>query len=614
MDRKNYVSYTIPKREDLTKAQTVYTSLEYAKNASTSEEQFAEIELLPSTPNFDVNTDLPSENVTLSADNKRTKFYSMRQIARENLAYQPDNSRVFYLQAKFMEDFEDDYDEHEPFSSYFPYYQQMGYEQLRTYFTWRTQVRQGNVAYTSVSYAFLYIYELLNNIGVTDPQDGLNKLMAFWQDFRAYDSVIDKYLLQWVKDYHVYYPLTQTFEEFATQNELQRFYPTVFGYKCGEEDSFDLFEGISRYSITKSAYYNEKTRDMFIKCFFFILNRLRILCNKKEVTFEDLVFYPIEGTSTWTPFDRALFYPALEQRGRQVFISDREIYLCQESNFWIYKSVILTESGKQLISYIMKEMEANLREITGYKHKLSTNTYLRDRELKKKLTSLEIPLPKLIKQSVSEFYSIYTRKKITVNVGSLKQIRQEAQYTQERLIVPEELDMEEKTKQQAVENPAVQVESPAIKVENPATLAERPATQVESPTAQAERPATQLESPTAQAESPAAQVESPTAQAERPATQVEISEVQLDIPAVGASDIWTAFKNALSQLEIEALKLIIKDSDIKSFASQNRVMLEVLIDGINQKATDYIGDTVLELDDTVIIYDEYRDIIKDKVI
>ena len=559
MDRKNYVSYTIPKREDLTKAQLIYTSRDFTQNVnSVAEEQFAEIELLPSTPNFDINTDLPSENVTLCTDNKRATFYSMRQIARENLAYQPDNSRVFYLQAKFMESFEDDYDEHEPFSSYFPYYQQMGYEQLRTYFTWRTQVRQGNVAYTSVSYAFLYIYELLNNIGVTDPQDGLDKLMAFWQDFRVYDSVIDKYLLQWIKDYHVYYPLTQTFEEFATHNKLQRFYPTVFGYKCGQEDSFDLFEGISKYKLTKSAFYNEKTRDMFSKCFYFLLNRLRVLCNNKEVTFEDLVFYPIEGTSTWTPFDRALFYPALEQRGRQVSISDREIYQCQESNLWIYKSVILTDSGKQLISYIMKEMEGNLREITGYRHKLSTNTYLRDRELKKRLTSLEISLPKLIKQSVADFYSFYTRKKITVNVGSLKQIRKEALCTQERLIVPEELDMEEQRTNQEVEAPAVQLELPA--------------------------------------------------------EQLELPVVQVELPAVQVSDIWTAFKNALSQLEIEALKLIIKGNNIKDFASKNRVMLEVLIDGINQKATDYIGDTVLELDDTVIMYDDYRDIIKDRVI
>ena len=50
---------------------------------------------------------------------------------------------MFYRQAKLMADFEDDYREEEPFSMYFPDYQSMGYEQLRTYFTWRTNVRKG---------------------------------------------------------------------------------------------------------------------------------------------------------------------------------------------------------------------------------------------------------------------------------------------------------------------------------------------------------------------------------------------------------------------------------------------------------------------------------------
>lgn len=44
-----------------------------------------------------------------------------------------------------MEDFEDDYDGDAPFSMYYPCYQMMGYEQLRTYFSWRSKVRKGFV-------------------------------------------------------------------------------------------------------------------------------------------------------------------------------------------------------------------------------------------------------------------------------------------------------------------------------------------------------------------------------------------------------------------------------------------------------------------------------------
>ena len=39
---------------------------------------------------------------------------------------------------------------------------------------------EGRVEHVSLSYAFLYIYELLNNIGVDSPEEGLGQLLFFW--------------------------------------------------------------------------------------------------------------------------------------------------------------------------------------------------------------------------------------------------------------------------------------------------------------------------------------------------------------------------------------------------------------------------------------------------
>ena len=114
----------------------------------------------------------PQKLASRKNDKHRQLFYSMRDIARlyasPNMRHsrffdkrvQQDNARVFYEQAMFMKDFEDDYPEHASFSAYFPYYQMLSYEQLRTYFTWRTQVRKGVIDNTSLSYVFLYLYEL----------------------------------------------------------------------------------------------------------------------------------------------------------------------------------------------------------------------------------------------------------------------------------------------------------------------------------------------------------------------------------------------------------------------------------------------------------------------
>ncbi|WP_301089168.1 TerB N-terminal domain-containing protein, partial [Faecalibaculum rodentium] len=55
--------------------------------------------------------------------------------------------------------------------------------QLRGYFTWRTEIRNGIFRDTNSSLAYLYLYELLNGIGADSPRDTLEKLEAFEAGF-----------------------------------------------------------------------------------------------------------------------------------------------------------------------------------------------------------------------------------------------------------------------------------------------------------------------------------------------------------------------------------------------------------------------------------------------
>jgi len=491
---------------------------------------FVEIEVTPTRQACDAVSVPPVQSIDTVVDEKRALFYSMRQIARDTKSYM-DHSKIFYDQALFMKGFEDDYTESVPFSSHYPYYQRMGYEQLRTYFTWRSRVRSGMITSTSVSYAFVYMYELLNQIGVTGPEDGLNKLMAFWQSFRSYDPVVDQYVLQWLKDYHIYYPLPHSFQEFVEDHHLMMQYPTVFGYESGKQDSFDLFTSISKYDVKQSIFYSDQTRDMINNCFYFILNRFRERFREQEQCFEDLVFYPLDKETTWTPFSRALFYPALRQPDRQVVISAREVYNCRE-NRWQYKRVMLSEQGRRLIGYIMKEMECSLRQAVKFKHKLTANPDICDAGTHTKLEKMGILLPQFVQTCVMEFYRMFTRKIISVDAGNLQHIRQQALQTQEKLIVPEEGGHSDR--------------------------------------------------------------------------EVQQPDRQTMVTAPAVSDAWSELKAILTQIELEALELILHDQSIKIFAMQNMVMLEVLVDGINQKAMDCIGDALLELDETVSIYEEYK--------
>lgn len=524
---KNYKPYPIPSRRSL--EETAISPVSAASSHIRFEPNpFTEIEISADSPDrqaLPIPQASPQES---AADDKRALFYAMRQLVRENISYQMNQNMAFYHQAQFMKDFEDDFEESEPFSCYYPNYQQMTYRQLRTYFTWRTKVRQGNIANTSLSYAFVYIYELINQIGVSSPEEGLERLLWFWQTFHNFDAALDRYVLQWLKDYHIYYPMNQSFREFAAANGLTVFYPAVFCYDSGAEDSFNLFAAISKYDIKKSIFYTEQTHNLLSSCFYFILQRLRERFSERKSKLEDFIFNPSSKESVWTPFARSLFFSVLRQQEREITLSDRETY-CFRNNKWGYKTALLTDQGRELVGYVMKEMESCLRKRTKYKYRLSADPLRCDAKTRLKLEKLGIVFPKTIQDCVAEYYALSTRRTVSVDVGNLNQIRRDSQMIQEKLILPEE---EPK---------------------------------------------------------PIAPVE-PTPSAEP-----------------SPADMWSEWSRSLSDLEREAVKIMLRGQDIRTFAVQNRIMLEVLADSINQKAMDFMGDTILELDDTPVLYEDYTD-------
>lgn len=127
----------------------------------------------------------------------------------------------------------DDFSEQASFSSCYPCYRDMNDRQLRTYFTWRTKVRQGVVESTSPSYAELYCYELLHQIGVPDPETGFRMLQQFRQDYTAVSPECRfPYFSIWLHDYIIYYGLDQALlpelsEDYAAEARFDKSFQTV---------------------------------------------------------------------------------------------------------------------------------------------------------------------------------------------------------------------------------------------------------------------------------------------------------------------------------------------------------------------------------------------------
>lgn len=510
-------------------------------------------------------------------DEIRDLFYRMRDIARQyptpfmnnpkfyDRRVQQGNARIFYRQAVMMKDFEDDYPEQAPFSSYFPYYQLMSYEQLRTYYTWRSHVRKGLVNPTSLSYVFLYIYELINNIGVEDPKDGLDKLMSFWASYKDFDSSVDKYIIRWLKDYHIYYDLPHSFKEFVNDNNLSGHYPNI----SDTENSFDLFCAISKYDIRKSAFFTEENSKLIRDCFNYVIKRIRQEFDKAGMSFNDFFFYPTKKLVSWIPFRGALFHNWLRQPDKKVVFSENEIYLCS-SNEWRFSTVITTDSGRSFIAFVMKQMEAELRRVTKFKYKITVNSDMLKQDMLIKLKNSGISIEAIVKSATMEFYREVTKTVIRVDYASLVRIRQEAHTTQEALIVDDADTIADN-----------------LEDSEPDTYGFEKADTVEDE-------ADDLD------------------ETYKGAGQAGMFAME----PISESDIWATLGEALSEYELQALAIILQgDSDmygsIKEYADRNSIMLELLADGINEKAIDIIGDNILDNDFT--IYEDYIEQVKGMV-
>ena len=119
------------------------------------------------------------------ADPVPAKIAQMRKLYRYGEDTFRERCENFCRQGKFMEDYEDDEPWSGDYKRYFPTYHDLNVRQLRGYFTWRAQVRRGEYPPTATSFAYLYVYELLNGIGAASPEESLEKLEAFLEGVRA---------------------------------------------------------------------------------------------------------------------------------------------------------------------------------------------------------------------------------------------------------------------------------------------------------------------------------------------------------------------------------------------------------------------------------------------
>lgn len=459
----------------------------------------------------------------------------MRALGRSPQARAWSDAHLFVEQARLMADYTDDCPYQGSFMSYFPTYDAMSDRQLRGYFTWRTHVRQGQIEPTSASFAYVYLYELINGIGVEPGEKGFRAIESFWQSYRVHEPAIDRYVRPWLVDYVVYHDLEAALatpyldlahdravgvlaraeaESLAAAPARGRKAPPRAYARLTERDDELLaaLDELSTYRIREGRLYRDEP-EAVRSVTGAVFDRLaRHSHSSRTQGFVAGLF----GTRHAMPhlmFASAVFYPAERHPDCVVELAETRRYVCR-GGIWTCDALHDGGGRSARLGQILRAVDRRLRAGLDYPHPLKDHAdpkYLAqiiDREVSAYLT----------------WRAAHAPVRVDIDLSKLAGIRSAAAATREALLVDEE----------RADEPAAERDAGA------------------APNAEAVPAATPKPAPTA-----------------------------ATVPAVDL----TAEERALLEALLAGRTADAAGSDL-------------LVDAINEKFLDLVGDTVLEFDET----------------
>lgn len=360
----------------------------------------------------------------------------------------------FYLQATLMADFEDDCPYQGTFKAYSPTYNAMSDRQLRGYFTWRTQVRAGNVEETSLSFAFVYLYELLCGIGCADAQDGFHTIKSFWKTYRTFAPELDRYVRVWLADYVVYHNLPASLLEdsrtlefdhalialkraqaIAEQQVPQQKTPTRGGAPIlmppnpeVEEPLFRAIDTLSTYRIANSKFAKDHYDDLrHVACAVYLRLAGHYAKHRKLPLIESLFGENI--SLPYTMFASAVFFDPQKHPDCDYELDEAHRYRCQKG-YWSCQKYRGGRARNPKLGSVMRAVDYAMREAWNYAHPLKES---------------DVPkyIAKMIEREVAERHAwalAHRPVEVNIDLSRLHQIRNAAAEVREALLIDEERD------------------------------------------------------------------------------------------------------------------------------------------------------------------------------
>ena len=371
--------------------------------------------------NFTNRPPQPSNN----ANTVPHKIREMQQLYEYNTITNFDQNKRqnFYRQGKFMEDYTDEVTWTTGFTHYFPTYHDMNVKELREYFAWRTKYRKGIVEPTSKSFAYVYIYELLNQIGTKSAAESLEKMEQFYANYieaEYGDAPMKKNLSQWIVHFCIINNLPQTtarkyFDAKLIDQDLANA-ALENPDNINTDSLLAAWSVVAKKKILNSTFMKrggEKCANLYATILRYLLNTISSKIIGRKI-------------SRRVPLlSNAIYYNADDNTERIYVLCPTRRYI-YTGETWYEECYITLPQQKTLIKNVANSIESKLKDyfkLTKTKDKLPT-TYLYN-------TYMDIAI---------KDYEESLRPKIEVNLSSLSQIRSDSATTRDSLLTDEDKD------------------------------------------------------------------------------------------------------------------------------------------------------------------------------
>lgn len=376
--------------------------------------------------------------------------YIVKRCALDNLIIQGD----------FMFDVEDDFERQAFCRLDMPIYAAMSNSQLRTYFTWRTDVRRAECPggkkfpETDKPYVILYCFELMNKIGGISSDEAFDGLCAVWENCRGFIPYLNRVMPRWIKDFYAFNNVSGELPKFP-EDEQSRAVCLAEGDFSGK---LELLADNSSYPIRESVFLTDETRPLMEGAIEEVLRALSEYFKAKGLNLSEVLFGAIRTMYSWEPFANALVDLDRQDGFREV-VMDLERYRkrCGKPSLERFEF----SPSRGIIGFILKSAESELRVRTGKGRKLSAKIEMAQFDIrnKAKLTEAveDTKFPSVIQRAVDVFCdkhgifplnksaksadnerSEYVRTKVEIDVSKLAKIREESDELAKKLIIPEE--------------------------------------------------------------------------------------------------------------------------------------------------------------------------------